>query len=41
MITVAALIALGYFKVEYSAWLFAVTVIQDLALIDFMMKVAK
>ena len=41
MITAAALIALDYFNVEYSAWLFVVTVIQDLAVCHFAVRGAK
>lgn len=35
MITAAALIALGYFEVDYSSWLFVVTVIQDLVICSY------
>lgn len=41
MITVSALIALDCFKIEYVPLIFVITVIQDLALIDLITKVAK
>lgn len=41
MITAAALIALGYFKVDYSSWLFVVTVIQDLVICSYFDGVRK
>lgn len=39
MITAAALIALGYFKVDYSSWLFVITVIQDLVICSYFERI--
>lgn len=36
MITAASLIALSYFNIEYTYWIFVITVIQDLAICSAM-----